>query len=133
MEAQVIRDCLLQLAGKLDTSLGGPSLKPGSGLRRSIYFQHSRDQQDKFLKIFNDAAHLQCYRRSESVVPQQALALSNSKLALEMAAEISRKLQSTIKSKGMDAFTEQAFFEGMPQVQAAIIRLAFETKGHKLK
>ena len=110
MEAQVVRDCLLQLAGKLDTSLGGPSLKPGSGMRRSIYFQHSRDQQDKFLKIFNDADHLQCYRRSESVVPQQALALSNSKLALEMAVEISRKIQSTIKSKDMDAFTEQAFF-----------------------
>ena len=60
--------------------------------RRSLYFKHSRDQQDKLLKMFNDADHLQCYRRTESIVPQQALALANSKLAIEMAGLIAGKI-----------------------------------------
>ena len=93
MEAQVVRDSLLQLAGALDPQLGGPSINPGDAVRRrSLYFKHSRDQQDKLLKMFNDADHLQCYRRTESIVPQQALALSNSKLAIEMAGQIAGKI-----------------------------------------
>ena len=89
MDAQVIRDSLLHLAGTLNLTLGGPSLDPDNAVRRrSIYFKHSRDQQNKFLKTFNDADHLQCYRRSESIVPQQALALSNGKVPIEMAEKI---------------------------------------------
>jgi hypothetical protein len=109
MEAQVVRDCLLHLAGKLETTLGGPSIKPGSGNRRSLYFQHSRDQQDKFLKMFNDADHLQCYRRSESIVPQQALALSNSKLAIEMARLIAEGISQGSPKDDREAFIEQTF------------------------
>jgi len=94
MEAQVVRDSLLQLAGVLDVKLGGPSLNPGDAVRRrSLYFKHSRDQQDKLLKMFNDADHLQCYRRTESIVPQQALALSNSKLAIDMAGQIAGRIK----------------------------------------
>ncbi|MDA1046249.1 MAG: PSD1 and planctomycete cytochrome C domain-containing protein [Verrucomicrobia bacterium] len=109
MEAQLVRDSLLQLAGKLDTAMGGPSIPPGSGNRRSLYFQHSRDQQDKFLKMFNDADHLQCYRRSESVVPQQALAMSNSKLAIEIASAIAAQLSQASPKNDQDAFVEKAF------------------------
>ena len=95
MEAQVVRDSLLHLAGVLDLTQGGPSLNPSdSARRRSLYFKHSRDQQDKFLKTFNDADHLQCYRRSESVAPQQALALSNGKVPIEMARRIAERVES---------------------------------------
>jgi len=103
MEAQVVRDSLLQLAGVLDPKMGGPSINPSDAARRrSLYFKHSRDQQDKLLKMFNDADHLQCYRRTESIAPQQALALSNSKLAIEMSGLIAKK----IKGEG---FVESAF------------------------
>ena len=95
MEAQVVRDSLLHLAGVMDPKSGGPSLDPVDGVRRrSLYFKHSRDQQNKFLKTFNDADHLQCYRRSESIAPQQALALSNGKLIIEMAGLIAGKIKS---------------------------------------
>jgi len=94
MEAQVVRDSLLQLAGVLDTQMGGPSVNPGDAVRRrSLYFKHSRDQQDKFLKMFNDADHLQCYRRTESIVPQQALALANGQLAIEMSGLIAKRME----------------------------------------
>ena len=103
MEAQVVRDSLLHLAGVLDTKMSGPSINPGDvARRRSLYFKHSRDQQDKLLKMFNDADHLQCYRRSESIVPQQALALSNSKLAIEMSGLIAKKI-------GSEGFVESTF------------------------
>jgi len=103
MEAQVVRDSLLHLAGVLDTKMGGPSINPSDAVRRrSLYFKHSRDQQDKLLKMFNDADHLQCYRRSESIVPQQALALSNSKLAIEMSELIAKKIDGV-------EFVESAF------------------------
>jgi hypothetical protein len=109
MEAQLVRDSLLQLAGKLNTTIGGPSIAPGGGNRRSLYFQHSRDQQDKFLKMFNDADHLQCYRRSESVVPQQALAMSNSKLAIDIASAIAVQLSQASPKNDQGIFVEKAF------------------------
>ena len=58
---------------------------------------------------FNDADHLQCYRRSESIVPQQALALSNSKLAIEMAGVIAERIHQGSPKGGQDAFIDQAF------------------------
>ena len=95
MESQAVRDSLLKLAGVLDLKIGGPSIDPAKGgERRSIYFMHSRDHQDKFLSMFDDADLLQCYRRSESVVPQQALALFNSELSLEMADKIAERIRS---------------------------------------
>lgn len=96
MESQVVRDSLLELSGTLDTTRGGPSIQPSKpSTRRSLYFIHSGGQQDKFLTMFDDADLLQCYRRSESIVPQQALALSNSALSLEQAAKIAGHLAGT--------------------------------------
>ena len=107
MESQVVRDSLLQLAGKLDPRLGGPSIDPKKGgPRRSLYFTHSPEKLDLFLTMFDEADLQQCYRRSESVVPQQALALANSELAFAMAASISENLGS---SGERDDFIEAAF------------------------
>lgn len=93
MEAQVVRDSLLHLAGELDCSMGGPPLPvAGDSRRRSLYFVHSHNEHHKFLAVFDDANVLECYRRAESIVPQQALALSNSKLALSMADKIAADL-----------------------------------------
>ena len=38
-----------------------------------------------FLRLFDSPNVLSCYRRSDSVMPQQALALANSSLCLEQA------------------------------------------------
>ncbi|CAN5491767.1 hypothetical protein BH23VER1_BH23VER1_21280 [soil metagenome] len=111
MESQVVRDSILHLAGTLDLTVGGPSLAPDAdSRRRSLYFQHSRDQQDKFLSMFDDADHLQCYRRTESIVPQQALALANSKLSLDSAARIAERIAERVPGQD-DAFLTAAFEE----------------------
>ena len=112
MESEVVRDSLLQLAGELDLKMGGPSVDVGkNSRRRSVYYKHSRDDQDKFLTMFDNADLLQCYRRSESIVPQQALALANSELAMTAAEAIARRI-----SKEMPEATEGVF-----------VNVAFET------
>lgn len=109
MESQVVRDSLLHLAGTLDMTLGGPSLDVGnSSRRRSLYFKHSRDDHDKFLTMFDDADLLQCYRRSESIVPQQALALANSQLSISMAGKIAEQITAKLESSDIQPFISMA-------------------------
>ncbi|MDB6005796.1 MAG: hypothetical protein JWR15_2783, partial [Prosthecobacter sp.] len=108
MESQVVRDSLLQLAGKLDLTLGGASLNPETAEtspRRSLYFIQNADVEDRFLATFDNANVLECYRRNESVVPQQALALTNSRLSRECADALAAKLGKVDEK----AFIEQAF------------------------
>ncbi|MGY8643101.1 MAG: PSD1 and planctomycete cytochrome C domain-containing protein [Verrucomicrobiales bacterium] len=106
MESQAVRDSLLHLAGELDLTLGGPSINPNSGgKRRSLYFLHSRDHADLMQSKFDEADILQCYRRAESIIPQQALALYNSKLAITMAAQIA----DSVEDSKFDAFAETVF------------------------
>ena len=107
MQSQVLRDSILHLAGQLDLSVGGPPVDPDpAARRRGIYFKHSRDHRNLLLATFDDAAILACYRRSESIVPQQALALSNSKLSLE-ASEALPAVIGTDLDDG--AFAARAF------------------------
>ncbi|MDA1016582.1 MAG: PSD1 and planctomycete cytochrome C domain-containing protein, partial [Planctomycetota bacterium] len=99
MESQLIRDSLLQLAGLLDPKLGGPTISPkgaDTANRRSVYFTHSRDDQHPFVSMFDDADILQCYRRSESIIPQQALTLANSRISLSMARTIAANILKSI-------------------------------------
>ena len=110
MESQVVRDSLLLLAGELDQSMGGPPIAPlPEARRRSIYFRHSRDQKSSFLEMFDNADILQCYRRSESIVPQQALALSNSRLAIEMSDRIAERLAHSLESPETGDFIDATF------------------------
>ncbi len=95
MEAQVVRDSVLHLAGVLDLKVGGPTVDPKrdeDSLRRSLYFTHSENDHHRLLDVFDNAKVLECYRRQESILPQQALAMSNSKLGLGMAPKIAAGL-----------------------------------------
>lgn len=100
MESEIIRDSLIYLAGKLDSQIGGPSISVNdeNSRRRSIYFIHSHNEHQKFLSMFDDANVLDCYRRGESIVPQQALALENSKLALDVSVEIANAIDINVKN-----------------------------------
>jgi len=110
MESQVVRDSLLSLAGALDLTMGGPPVSPnGDSKRRGLYLTHSGDAEDKFLTMFDNADILQCYRRTESIVPQQALALANSGLSLGMAGEIAARLGAAHPGAGEADFVERAF------------------------
>ena len=111
MEAEVIRDSLLSLADDLDRHMGGPAVPAGDELsrRRSVYFFSSHNEHPKFLATFDGASVLECYRRAESIVPQQALAVANSKLALSAAMRINARLHEQLGEVGDAEFIKAAF------------------------
>ncbi|MDB5335340.1 MAG: Planctomycete cytochrome [Planctomycetaceae bacterium] len=128
MEAQLVRDSLLHLAGELDLTRGGPplSVDDETSRRRSLYFIHSHNEHQKFLAMFDDANVLECYRRSESIVPQQALALENSPLATVMAEKITQRMTAANANLSDHDFIRAAFLnvlclEPTTAEQAAVV------------
>jgi hypothetical protein len=110
-EAEVVRDCLFAVSGSLDSTMGGPDIDHRSGLtvpRRSLYFRHAAEKQMEFLQIFDAAGVTECYRRKESILPQQALALANSDLSLRLARRLARALSIESGSNSSD-FVSAAF------------------------
>jgi hypothetical protein len=113
LESQVVRDCILSLAGTLDSAMGGPSIPAGDqskSTRRSLYFWHSDVDRNSFLTTFDDADVKECYRRDQSIVPQQALALSNAAIVHDSAAKIAERIRAAggpVTSD--DEFLDRAF------------------------
>ncbi len=117
MEAEVVRDSVLHLAGQLDPAKGGPEIPQEQGLasnRRSIYFAHHGEAKMQFLELFDAASACDAYKRTVSVLPQQALAMSNSELTLKLSRGLARQLWQEIAG-GKEAAQDEAF-----------IRAAFE-------
>ena len=97
LEAEVVRDNLLHVTGGLDLTMGGPDIDNQLGLtskRRSLYLRLAAEKEVEFLKIFDGPSVTECYERKPSVVPQQALALANSELALTRAKELASSLSA---------------------------------------
>jgi hypothetical protein len=115
LESQVVRDCILALAGTLDSTMGGPSVGAGdtNSRRRSVYFWHSDIDRNLFLTMFDDATVKECYRRDQSIVPQQALALSNAALVHDSATKIAERIIAAGTADGAsmsdEAFLDRAF------------------------
>jgi hypothetical protein len=99
MESEVVRDCILAVSDKLDRRLGGPEADASQGqstFRRSLYYRHAPEKLMAFLELFDTASTDECYRRSDTIAPQQALALVNSRLALEQSRLLAAKLSKEI-------------------------------------
>jgi hypothetical protein len=112
LEAELVRDCVLYVAGRLDLAMGGAEIDQTKGTevtRRSIYFRHAQEKQMPFLKIFDSAAVTECYQRKESIIPQQALAMMNSELTLTSARALARTLHNGNGTVSDRAFTEAAY------------------------
>ena len=110
MESQLVRDSLLSIAGILDSTMGGPSIpadQQAASTRRSLYFFHSNNDRSLFLTTFDEALVKDCYRREQSIVPQQALALSNSQLALDASQQIAQRLSNGVPED--EDFARSAF------------------------
>jgi hypothetical protein len=61
----------------------------------------------EWLLLFDAASVTECYQRTESILPQQALALANSELTLRHARLLARSLAAEAGDAG--AFTTAAF------------------------
>ncbi|MGO9462547.1 MAG: PSD1 and planctomycete cytochrome C domain-containing protein [Isosphaeraceae bacterium] len=114
MEGEVVRDCVLFLAGRLDTQFGGPDrlvASAESGTRRTIYYRYASGDRIPLLDMFDAANVTECYRRHETIVPQQALALTNSGMVLtrakDIASTIDREVGGGVSARG--AFVVSVF------------------------
>ncbi|MEJ7594187.1 MAG: PSD1 and planctomycete cytochrome C domain-containing protein [Planctomycetaceae bacterium] len=108
-EAEVIRDSILAVSGRLDQTMYGPSIHPyreladtekrlyigpldGDG-RRSIYIKFQLMEAAQFLNAFNlPGGKISQGRRDASNVPAQSLALLNDPFVLAMADRWSESL-----------------------------------------
>ncbi len=117
LEAELVRDCLLASAGELDRTIGGMVLenKEEASKRRGLYFSVFPEDGGhlKFLEIFDAPDPCDCYRRGASVMPQQALALTNNTLAIQQSRALARKLSKALPDKATDGQFIAAAFEHM--------------------
>jgi hypothetical protein len=120
LEAEVIRDAVLHAAGQLDGQIGGApldnNLEP-TARRRSLYFSVFPEDGGhmRFLTLFDAPDPGDCYRRSQSIVPQQALGMTNSQILLSNsrlgAAALTRELAPPASQLLDDATFVTAAFE----------------------
>jgi hypothetical protein len=99
MEAEVLRDSVLAIAGWLDGTQGGQELENHQSLqtyRRSIYYscQPEEDGKSPLGAIFDGPDANECYRRTRTIVPQQSLALTNSDWIHRMSQEILKQIDA---------------------------------------
>ena len=102
MEAEVLRDTLLLVAGQLIEQPHGPSdpvqIRPDglvvAGQRRSIYVQQLRKHPISLLESFDlPAMNPNCLQRSESLVAPQALHLLNDTGIRELANQLASRVR----------------------------------------
>ena len=142
MQAEVVRDSLLALSGELDRTLGGHEIEHQQGMtsrRRSLYFAHHGEEKMEFLELFDAANACDCYRRTSSVQPQQALALINSDLTKSMSRQLEKRLWFLVNADLSDAkeigatsrFVRMAFLQVLnrePREQEMLASLRFLTE-----
>ena len=101
MEAEVLRDTLLLVAGQLNETRFGPAdavqvRADGlvlSGKRRSVYVQQLRKHPASLLESFDlPAMNPNCLQRSESLVAPQALHLMNDAGVRELAGQFADRV-----------------------------------------
>jgi hypothetical protein len=113
LEAEAIRDSILQIAGNLDLSMGGAgwrAFKPNDNYvrvyepkeqfgppewRRSVYMQHIRMRPEGVFGAFDapDGGQV-CPRRTRSITAIQALNLFNSRFTHDEAERLAGRLKS---------------------------------------
>jgi len=111
LDVEAWRDALLDVAGKLDRTLGGPStnLADTKNVRRTVYAMISRHELDNLLRLFDfPDANITSAKRSETTVPQQQLFVLNSPFMVEQAKAFADRLHTEAPSSDT-ARIERAF------------------------
>jgi len=98
LEAEIIRDSMLAVSGKLDETLYGPGTLDESHTRRSIYFQIKRSKLVPMMQLFDQPEPLVSVgNRPSTTIAPQALALLNSPHIRDYAHAFARQLVPVYK------------------------------------
>ena len=158
LEAEELRDSLLQVAGQLNPKAGGPSVivpvdpelvqflyKPSQWAitpdaaehnRRSVYLMAKRNLRLPMMETF-DAPDLQisCARRESSTHAPQALELTNGDLASRMATAFAARLEAEAKGD-RNKLIERAWLlttSRIPSAKERAIAAQYLTEGQPLR
>ncbi len=97
LDFEAWRDAWLAVSGRLDPTLGGPSLdlNQPSHVRRTLYSKISRLEANKLLILFDfPDANVTSDRRSVTTVPQQQLFVLNSEFTIDTARAFAKRLET---------------------------------------
>ncbi len=134
LDGEALRDAMIQVAGGLDLSMGGPSIpvhltdamqgrgRPGASgpldgaLRRSVYLEVRRNFLSPFMQVFDQPVPTTTVgARTVSNVPAQGLALMNDPFVREQAQRWGAALaanpesaEARVRSMFLRAFARQA-------------------------
>ena len=127
VEAEVIRDGILQASGKLDTSIGGRGYRIHNEKktyaqwevvdnhgpetwRRMLYQERMRRVDDKMFTAFDfpDCGQVRG-KRPVSTTPLQALNLMNSAFVVDQAKFIAQRAKKETKSEAEEVVVRRAF------------------------
>jgi hypothetical protein len=96
LEAEAIRDSLLQVGGKLDEKMFGPSETNYESGRRSVYLRVKRSELVPFMTMFDAPEPTQSVGdRGGTTVPTQALASMNSTFVRDLASRLYDRVRAT--------------------------------------
>ena len=106
LEAELIRDSLLEVSGRLQRTMYGKGSLDQKSNRRSIYLTVKRGQLIPILQLFDAPDAMQGVgKRSESTVAPQALAMLNSPFIRELAAGFAKRVRPDAKTSLDQAVT----------------------------
>lgn len=96
LEAEAIRDALLQVGGKLEDKMYGPSETNYESGRRSVYLRVKRSELIPFMTMFDAPEPTQSIGdRSSTTLPTQALAVMNSTFVRDIATRLQARVAAT--------------------------------------
>ena len=96
-----MRDNVLAVSGRLDSTIGGPDLDPELGQtsgRRSLYFRHAKEKRMTFLRLFDSPNVTACYRRTrERRRPSRPSPWRTAPLSRDQARRLARDLAASLE------------------------------------
>ena len=99
LDAELIRDSLLAVSGRLDRKMFGKGSLDQKTPRRSVYLTVKRGQLIPILQLFDAPDAMQGVgQRNQSTVAPQALAMLNSPFVRELAGHFAKRIRPDAKS-----------------------------------
>ncbi|HTU90254.1 MAG TPA: DUF1553 domain-containing protein, partial [Gemmataceae bacterium] len=137
LDAECLRDAMLTISGRLDRTLGGPTIKKGTtseityrfdDTRRSVYTPIFRNKLLELFEVFDFGdPNLVTGRRNVSTVATQALYLMNSPFVREQARHAAQTLlaATNLDDNGRVDRAYRLAFGRLPTPREREIALAF--------
>ncbi|MCA9016362.1 MAG: DUF1553 domain-containing protein, partial [Planctomycetaceae bacterium] len=128
LEGEAIRDSILYIGNRLDTTMYGPGTLQQDSQRRSIYFKIKRSQLIPMMQLFDaPEALVSIGQRSSTTIAPQALLFMNAQFIRESAQSFAKRVQE-MHPDSLEKSIEAAYQIALgraPSASEAAVSLAF--------